>query len=422
MGVWRYKAVPIEAAAAGGPQSLLAAIGDSVRVGELSGDTPADVRAALRRAGLQVVELRPLRTRRVELPALGWINRHLRARRREVKSDHFDSLSTMLESGLPLSESLGALIESSRRSARSMLVQVRESVRAGHDLASAMAEHAGWFDPVELALVRAGQHAGDLAGVLRTLADRHARSGELTQKLIGALAYPALVACVGIGVVIFLSTKTLPDLAQILNGAGIETPRLTAIVMGVGQVLATFGLWLLLGGVLVVIGLMATSSTLAGRGIRPPAWARRGVPVVARRIAVARLAAGLSDLLRAGVPAVESLRVLAPTVGGFGSSGLRAQLTEAAARLERGDEIAEALDDPHWFDAEFRRLVSVGESAGELERMLARIGDRYERRSRVLIDRLAGLLEPTVILALAALIGTVVVAAVLPLLRLQEVL
>jgi type II secretory pathway component PulF len=136
-------------------------------------------------------------------------------------------------------------------------------------------------------------------------------------------------------------------------------------------------------------------------------------------LSVARVATGLSELLRAGVPAVEALRVLAPSVG---VANLRARLDEAASRIERGEQLAEAMDDPHWFDAEFRRLLAVGESAGELDRMLSRIGERYERRARLLIDRLAALLEPAVILALAAVIGVVVIASVLPLLRLQEVL
>jgi type IV pilus assembly protein PilC len=156
---------------------------------------------------------------------------------------------------------------------------------------------------------------------------------------------------------------------------------------------------------------------LTRRGVRLPKFIRRTTPLVLRRVSVARVAQGLSELLRAGTPAVEALRVIAPAAGG----GLRRRLEEAADRLERGDSLVDALDDPYWFDAEFRRLLAVGENAGELDVMLERIGDRYERRSRILIDRLAALLEPAVILVLAALIGIVVMASVLPLLRLQEV-
>jgi type II secretory pathway component PulF len=126
----------------------------------------------------------------------------------------------------------------------------------------------------------------------------------------------------------------------------------------------------------------------------------------------------LAELLRAGVPLVEAIRVLAPTAG----AALRAVLIEAAGRLERGDDLAAAFSAPAWFDAEFVRLLEVSQRSGELAPMLLRVGRRYERQSRRLIDRLTRLLEPAVILALGVLVGTVVMAAVLPILRLQEIL
>jgi len=403
MAVWRYKAVPID--------------GGAMRSGELAGDSAADVRAALRRARLQVVRISAIKTRS-RTQWLEPIERHLRARRRERKADVFDSLATMLDSGLPLLESLDALVDSSRGRLRTMLVQVRESVRAGSSLSSALEAHAAWFDEVEVALVGAGQHGGDLGGVLRSLADRHARSGALTQRLIGALAYPALVACVGMGVVVFLSTRTLPDLVAILAGADVATPRLTAAVMWTGRSIADYGVALV--GALLATAVPAWIA-LRSKGNRWR-WTKRLTPVVARRITGARLCAALAELLRAGVPLVEAIRVLAPTIGGLGASSLRASLALAADRIERGDGFAEALDDSLWFDAEFTRLVSIGESAGELDTLLGRLAERYERRSRVLIDRLAALLEPAVILVLAVLVGLVVMAAVLPLLKLQEVI
>ena len=98
------------------------------------------------------------------------------------------------------------------------------------------------------------------------------------------------------------------------------------------------------------------------------------------------------------------------------------QLHTAADRVERGDELAAAMDDEHWFDGEFRGLLAIGQATGELDSLLERIGRRYARQAERLIDRLAALLEPSVILTLAVLVGLVVMAAILPLLRLQEVL
>ena len=134
---------------------------------------------------------------------------------------------------------------------------------------------------------------------------------------------------------------------------------------------------------------------------------------------VGAMAQSLAELVRTGVPLVESLRVLAPTTG---SAALRDVLLRAADRLERGATVAESFEAPAWFDEEFSRLLEIGQATGELAPLLDRIGQRYERSAARAIDRLAQLLEPAAILLLAALVGTVALAAVLPLFQLQEIL
>ena len=302
-----------------------------------------------------------------------------------------------------------------------MLVGIREQLRCGSSLAQAMQEHSSWFEASEVAMVQAGQHSGTLPEVLRSLAERHERTGELSQKLMNALAYPCIVAVVGLGVVAFLSVKTLPQLTRTLVDAGVETPALTVAVMSFGQLLAHH--WLAIGLGLLAIGFIALGApgTAVSLGIEWPRWFRRFSPKVVRRIAVARLSLQLADLLRSGVPMVESLRVLAPTASGS-RNGLHRQLLAAADKVERGEEVSAAFDDEHWFDAQYRRLLEIGQTSGELDALLERVGHRYTRQATRLIDRLAALLEPCVILTLAALVGLVVMAAVLPLLRLQEVL
>lgn len=441
MTVWRYTAVSLKRQAQA-----------SAHRGELAGESAAEVRASLRRIGLQVIDLRPLRRSATD-PDIGiqlaWLRElhgsirssiegYVRGRRRHERAELYDAMATMLDSGLPLLEAVDTIIGSTKRrrcAVRSMLVQVREQLRGGSSLAEAITAHRSWFDAGEVAMIEAGQLSGTLPRVLRTLAERHERSGELSNKLISALAYPAIVAMVGLGVVIFLSVKTLPDLTQILTHAGIETPALTAKVMAFGQFLA--GHWLAL--VVLAVGALGSWTVLSGltaqRQIQWPDWLRRRYPKVLRRMAVARVSLQLAELLRAGVPVVDALRVLAPTSsgggggsrsGGGGASGgggsLARQLHTAADRVERGDELAAALDDEHWFDGEFRQLLTIGQATGELDSLLERIGRRYARQAERLIDRLAALLEPSVILTLAVLVGLVVMAAILPLLRLQEVL
>ena len=421
MSVWRYTAVELGGAHASQRQR-----------GEIAGESAAEVRASLRRIGLQVIDLRQTRT--AARDAMGGLTgsvtgtlvssarRYLRQRRRPERAELYDSLATMLDSGLPLLEAVDTVIVSTRRRRsplRSMLVQVREELRSGSSLGQAMTRHHSWFDPSEVAMVRAGQHGGTLSDVLKTLAERHERSGELTNRLVGALAYPAIVALVGVGVVVFLSVKTLPNLTQILTDNGIAIPALTQRVMTLGQLLAGSWLLLLVGLLAALVGAVLAGELTRRLGVQPPAWVRRLHPKVFRRMAVARVTLQLSELLRTGVPMVEALRVLAPTTA---AGGLRRRLESAADMLEGGEELSAALNDEHWFDPELRRLLDIGQASGELETLLERIGHRYTRQATRLIDRLTTLLEPAVILTLAVMVGLVVMAAILPLLRLQEIM
>jgi type II secretory pathway component PulF len=428
MTVWRYTAVPLDGR--GSPSSL--------SQGEMAGETAADVRASLRRIGLQVVKLRAARSHQLtHLAAPASIlqtagsrcraamDRHLRRRRAAARADFYDSLATLLESGLPLLEALQTMNESrsGKRSTRShLLVDVRDSLRAGSSLSHALDRHRGWFDPTEVAMIAAAQQSGTLPGVLRRLSERQHRSLELTQKLIASLTYPLIISMVGLGVVVFLSVKTLPQLAQLLTDGGVAVPALTRAVIAFGSFLV--GRWLTIACVLLLVLIAASVlRAVVGRGAyavskRAARWLPMHGFKVTRRIAVADLALRLSELSRCGVPLVDAIRITAPTVR---SPILRVHLERACDRLQRGDELSAAFDDERWFDSEFRHLLDIGQTSGELDSLLERIGQRYERQARRLIDRLAALLEPAVILLLALLVGLVVMAAILPLARLQEI-
>ncbi|MEN1705235.1 MAG: type II secretion system F family protein [Planctomycetota bacterium] len=419
MAVWTYKAVPLSSGQR------------DIRSGEVSGETAADVRAALRRIDLQVVELKQLRSRSARSAdgdvVFGDLRAHaeayLRSRRGPAKAELYDSLATMLEGGIPFADALSVMKSAAPRgSQRRLLALMTDAVRGGEDPSEAMSHLPTWFDAAEVAMVNAGRHSGELPGVLRSLAERRARSGELGGKIAAALTYPAVVLMLGLAVVIFLSAKTLPDLVSILEAERVEPPRLTSAVMWFGQTM--FGL----APMLPVIFVAILGVTLGGRfvlkrsHITLPFKTADLAPRVIRRAAVAEALLAIAELSRAGVTLVDAMRVVAPTVRGPGSGGLRTRLTDAANRIESGASLAEALDDRRWFDEEFIQLVRVGESGGDLEAVLERVGQRYRRSAQRMIERIASLLEPAAILGLAVCVGIVVLAAVLPLLQLQEVL
>ena len=410
MSLWRYRAV------------ALAGQGGAVQRGEMSAGTAAEVRASLRRLGLQPVEVRPLAQSAAPLrQALdARLATVLRRRRGSAVAELLDGFATLLDSGTPLLEALQTLERSdaggTRR--RRLAARLAEGLRSGNALAESMAAEPAWFSPVEVAVVRAAEHSGTLPGTLWRLSEKRQEAEDLSHRFVGVLAYPAIVTAVGVGVWVFLSRETLPKLAKILEDSDVPVPVLTARVTALGRWVASDG-WIV--AIVMVVATVATAVALrkAPEGSLPARVRGRLEPRVLRRLAVAEFSGKLAELLRAGVPAVEALRVLAPTAR---SSRLRQQLSAAAARVERGEDLHGALDDPVYFDAEFRRLVEVGERAGELEAMLGRVHERTTRQTRRLIERLSALVEPAVILGLAFAIGLVVLAAVLPIVRLQEVL
>ena len=446
MHVWKYQAIDLR-----DPTRPVE------RRGEVAGETAPEVRAALRAVGLQVLRLEAdgaARARPARAAAAGGgergagigeraqaagtaadadraaagdaaTTRWLRGRRVEARADLFDGLATLLGSGVPLLEAFDTLIAANAgmpRALRRTLVAMREALRSGRSLSEAMRAHPSWFDAAEVAIVEAAQVAGTLPESLRAVAERQGRSARLGQRLVSALAYPSVVACIGVGVAVFLATRTLPQLASILQSARLEVPALTRFVMDLGGFVATWW-WVIAAAVGAVLVALAVAAPVVLRQGSVAARARidRLLPLAVRRLAVSRALLGIAELVRSGVPLVDALRVAAPVHRGL-SRGLSVALSDAARRIEQGSSVAEALDEPAWFDAELRRLVSVGETGGELDAVLVRIGERYERQVARMVERLAALLEPAVIVVLAFFIGTVVMAAVLPLIRLQEVL
>jgi general secretion pathway protein F len=393
------------------------------RTGEQLGADAYAVRATLRRAGLTVEQVHEIATgpAATAVPSIcrqAWWARQ-RRRRRSQRADLADAIATMLGAGLPLDAALTTLIASPVRptAERHMLIALREGLRAGSPFSEAAAAHPGWFDALDLAMLRAGQQAGDLIPVLRSLAEHHQRIGELGHQLLAALAYPALLLTLAIGVTVFLSQTTLPKLATLILDAGGQVPALTSAVISIGAFLV--GEW-----PLVVAGLLGGGWLLS----RLPQWLpagsslRRwcGTTLIARtrrRSRIANLASTLARLLRSGLPLVEGLQAVAATGD---SRALSTAMLAAAERIRGGGTLSDAIAQADLFDPEFAQLLRLGEDSGELPQMLDRIADRYRRVAQRSLERLTALLEPGAILALAILIGLIAFAAVLPLLAISR--
>ena len=300
--------------------------------------------------------------------------------------------------------------------------RISDDLTEGASLHESCSKHTGWFDSLELAVLEVAQQSGDLSSAMRRLAERQSRSSALRDKVIAAITYPVLIGLVTMLVVVLLSTKTLPPIVEMLTASDIQVPRLTRMLVWSGRAIAApEAIMAVLTGVVTLI-LVAVVVRNGTKSRVAPGWYVRLLPSVCHRLPVSALARDLADLIASGVPMALAVSVLTPTLRGPGTSRLRASLESARRAMTEGAPLEEAFGDDLWFDAEFRRLLALGQESGELPPMLRRLADRYEARSRRAIDRLASLLEPAAILVMSAVVGTVVLAAVLPLIRMQELI
>jgi general secretion pathway protein F len=398
--------------------------GQSLR-GHMQADSPAQLRASLLRIGLQVTDMRALHdsvhSSGILLPARQTWNEYLRSRRQSLKSELFDALSTMLDAGLPISESLdntggksGPLHE--------LVIRLCADVNSGKSLAQASTQSPDWFDYVEIQMIAAGESAGTLPSVLRRLSDRHQRTAALKNKLLAVLTYPLIVLCVGLGVVLFLSSRTLPDLVAMLIDAGVDPPALTIAIITSGQLLLNYGPLLLIG--LPLLGFafsMLLHTSLPLRTLTRHCTAHC-TPTTLRRLHTASFFGLLAELLAVGIPLVEALRTVSTTLRGIGTHQLAQAARAAADGVSAGQTLCEAFPPGPYLDATTHRLMHVGETSGELPDLLVSIATREYRKAQRAIETLARLAEPIVILALSAIIGLVVMGAVLPLIKMQDII
>ncbi|MCK4873341.1 MAG: type II secretion system F family protein [Phycisphaerales bacterium] len=394
------------------------------QTGELAADSAYQVRASLRRMDLRVQSISEVRshsgaTRSTVLS--GVRERLARSRHRQRIIELYENLGTLLASGSPLVPAIDTLAGSARRSGSgaemgTMCRRVSEKVRGGSNLADAMDEQPDWFGPIDVALVRSGQSSGHLEQCLADLADMHSQSDALRSRLIGVLAYPAILLSLGIGVVIFLATVPIPQLAGALQDQGGELPTPTKLLLIIGIGFRDYWWALVLLAPLLMAGVL-----LATRSRVTALWRLR-LPVLGPLIAKTQLAsfcAILERLLLGGIPLTEAIELATPM---FRNTALRSVFKTLPRQLADGRNLAEPLRESGLFDAVFCRVLEIGVESGELPMMIGTIGRRYALISRRLIDRFATVVEPLVIVILAILLGSVVYAAILPMLRLTQMI
>ena len=362
--------------------------------------------ASERGAGWSLRSLMPVLQRRIPATELALMTRQM---------------SALLGAGVQLVETLGTLADQATRPAvKRMLSQVREAVREGTSLADALAVHPDIFSDLYVGMVRAGETAGALEAVLDRLAEYSERQAEFVAKVRGALTYPIIMMCVGVGIMGFLVSFVVPQIATIFQQQHAALPTMTRYLIAFSNFLTTYWMLLLIGLGGIVFGILAGLSSKRGRRLYDT-WLLRmpylGHTVI--RIICARFARTLATLLSSGVQLLPALTAVRRVV----TNGLLADaVDESRESIREGHGMGQTLARSGLFPPLLIEMIKVGERSGDLERMLERVADNYEHEVENSLRQMTTMIEPLMTLVMAGMILFMMLAVLMPIFQLNQLM
>ena len=382
--------------------------------GLIEADTPRAARALLRAQSLVPLSLAAAQTHGQETGG--------RFKRRVFSATALAvwtrQLAGLVGSGLPIERALTALAEESEDPRqRELLSQLKAEVNAGAPFARALGTAPREFDEVFRGVVAAGEQSGALGQVLEKLADDLEERQDLKAKLVGAMAYPAIVSLIAVLIVIFLVTYVVPQIATVFTSSKRALPALTVAMLAISAFAREWGLAVLLAIVGAFAGLSWARRDQAFREkfdaafLNLPLFGR-----LARGYNAARFAGTLAMLAGSGVPILKALQAAAETLG---NAAMRADALDALVQVREGAPLGAALAGKKRFPGILAMFARLGEQTGQLPEMLDRaarqLGNEVQRRAMTV----ATLLEPILIVAMGAIVLLIVLAVLLPIIQLN---
>jgi len=329
-------------------------------------------------------------------------------------------LSSLLAAGVPLSRALVILHKQTKApAAAAKWKEVHDRVVDGMTLADAMAQSPEVFPRVYVAMVEAGETGGFLDVVLAQIADFQAREKELKGKVFAAMFYPAILAFLAIGVLVFLLVFFIPKFMPVFQGLGGNLPLITKIIIAVSDVMRSYGLVLLVG--IAVIALLVRNWALSPTGRRQWESLILRSPIVGNllsQFAMARFCRMLGTLLGAGVPLVNGLNVARRSLG---NQILVDAVTNSIERVKEGKSLGPSLAEcESLFSGAALEMISVAEESGRLDQELVRIAADVESDLDRNLKTAVALLEPLMLFFIAGFVGTIFIGMLLPVFELQQ--
>ncbi|WP_116139949.1 type II secretion system inner membrane protein GspF [Trinickia diaoshuihuensis] len=384
--------------------------------GILEADSARAGRGVLRSQGFTPLLVEPAGGKNAARTGRTTLGRKLSQREQAVITRQ---LASLLVAGLPLDESLSVLSDQAERDyVRELMASVRGEVMGGHSLANALGQHPRDFPDIYRALVTAGEHTGKLGLVLSRLADYIEQSNALKQKIVLAFTYPGVVTCIAFGIVAFLLSYVVPQVANVFRSTKQQLPFLTVAMLALSDFVRHWW-WAALAGIGVAVFAIRTVLAQPGPRLAFDRWALTA-PLAGRLVRgynTVRFASTLGILTAAGVPILRSLQAAGETLS---NKAMSEQVDDAIVRVRSGTSLSRALGNTKAFPPVLVHLIRSGEATGDVTTMLDRASEGEARELERRTMMLTSLLEPLLILAMGGVVLVIVLAVMMPIIDLNN--
>ncbi len=388
--------------------------------GIIEADNEAGARNKLRAAGKYPVDLKEHLSHSTKAGKAGQGSLLVFERVKSMEIHIFTrQLATLLGAGIPLVSALSSLLEQTANPAlKKVLAQIKDAVNEGNTLTNSLAKHPKLFSNIYINMVRAGEASGSLDIVLEKLADFGEKQRTLQGRVKAALIYPVFMAVIGSAILFILITYIVPNITKVFADMERTLPLPTRLLISLSNFLRGYW-WLLL---LMMIAAFYTLRLFiqSARGRRLWDLLKLKMPItgsVNQKIILARFGSTMASLLGSSVPLVTSMQIVQSIVN---NSLIAEVIEEAIEQIRKGKSMASALGLSPWFPPIFVQMISVGEQSGNLEPMLTKISDAYEREVDMAIMGMTSLIEPIMIAGMGAAVGFVVLSILLPIFEMNQ--
>ena len=330
-------------------------------------------------------------------------------------------LSTLQDAGLPILRSLKILWQQQKPGQlKNILDAVANDVEGGSTLSEAMSRHPKAFDRLYTNMVQAGETGGVLDVILQRLAEFMEKAQRLKRRVIGAMIYPCVVITFSVLIVTGIMIFVVPKFKEIFHDFNTTLPVLTTYLIAISEWIANQYGWLVIFGSPFAFFLIAKLVGKSKMGRHIIDIVKLKIPILGQilsKTSIARFTRTLGTLLSAGVPILDALNITRDTVG---NTVFEDALQKVHDAIREGESFAGPLRQAKVCDTIVTNMIDVGEETGDLDKMLMKIADNYDEEVDVLIGSLVSLLEPIMVVTLGGIVGTIVVALFLPLVKLIQ--